>query len=478
MKKTTFLISLAVSLYSNGIQIRDEGQPKAYIYFKDKKVVKVTSSLEDAKEMEIAKYYGNSTFFHALPVTNGTCGTGGQGPYGLLSVVDKSKDKKTPASFCESKFTEMTNAKTGERVVWGLLTFGTALATYGTLHERAFSSQAMHDYIADSNIKDFEPLLKFCKGKNITLIRDFNFDDLLIDDESSNRINKLSADNIIIFDKSSNKWIYVDRDLNPNQLVAIWVKDIMEPRQLSPVTIPHMILDPFVPPVVELAKDEFETKSQYKARLDQAIKDREKIIVDNQKQYAKDIVERNKEVNRLREEYKKEIAVINIEQDEKQKKLAPQIEQYAKLAFLFTRKPISLTNPMYDAETGIMEVNVSVKPSYESKLITFKQNADEARYFKNNLHSVTTEAEYEDKNNTFRLKKLISKYDGKTYTYDTSIAEFPPERVTLDMNKKEGFKIVFTPEQESTMFTLQDNQFIQKKSISAKTSIKKKSSAN
>lgn len=463
MKKTSLLLSLVAVFYTSEI-----AATTAYIYLKDHKVVDIRKQKKyEHNGEEVVIYHGTSSYGNALSRFEGGCGT---------SIVG-SHSTDYDEEFCDSAFTKVKSltSETVVRAVYGAISFGILPVLAGTIHGRIFNDDLMQKYLKDSDVEIFEPYIT--DNRNIQIDRKFDIEDY-VDGKQLKVSDTLpsTVDDTMLFDKESNHWLYVNRTKSAEQLLVDWLSVLLKPRTLAPVSLPAMIAEPTFPPIVSLTKDEFETKVQFKGRVDKAIKEREKIIAEMKVQYGKDIIERNKNINLLREQYKKEIVLINKEQDIKKEKMDSIIKHYTKLAFLLSRKSSQLSNPIYDAEIGMMDVNITINPSFKNKQIVFKQSPENAKEFKSNLSLVKTETVYEMNENVFKLKSIITKYNGSEYIYQPLITDFKPEEVKPNFDAEKGLKISMTTEEETNMFMMQSNIFEQKK-VASETSFKNKSSS-
>ena len=454
MKKTALLLSLAAWIYAGNIQISNQGTPKSYVYFKDYKVSEISTNYRTPeKDEEVTKYYGNSIFYHAFPKEDGDCGT----------YLDGTKSGLYNELFCNSKFTESRTSiaiMAPARIVGAVLTLGASLLN-GTNHGVTFSSSIMKEYLNKSNFSEIEPLLK---DRNSLVLTNFNSDDFINDNQIKTTIALPSNDtNVLVLDKETKKWLYVDKSKSSEELVSSWLAEFTKPSTLKPVALPAEIAKPTLPPVMTLTKDEFETKAQFDGRVAQAMSEREAVIKKLQEQYRKDVEKRNKEVDHLREAYQEEIAVINKEQEAKKEKLKPIAEHYTKLAFLITTGKPQIANPVYDAETQQMYVDFSTGKSNQSKRIAFKQSPSDAKNLKTNFANTTAEATYEYHDNAIEFKAITVKFDGSKYLCSVSQSDFKPEAVRIAL---EDNKISFDAAEQAKMFALQNPNLVDSYKVS------------
>ena len=450
MKKTALLLSLAAWIYAGKIQIIDQGTPKSYVYFKDYKISEIRKEYRaPQKDEEVTKYYGNSTFWHPFSNNEAGCGMNAFG----------GRPEDYSELICNSSFTELKSAKDefAGRLFFGMVTLGVATVAMGTMHTNIFSPLAMKKYLDKSNISDFESLLG---GKQDTVVlTDFNNDDFIDDNQIKTTVALPSSDtNVLLLDKETKKWLYVDKSKSSEELVSSWLVEFTKPSALKPVILPAEIAKPTLPPVMTITKDEFETKAQFDGRVAQAMSEREAVIKKLQEQYRKDVEKRNKEVDHLREAYQEEIAVINKEQEAKKEKLKPIAEHYTKLAFLITTGRPHIANPIYDAETQQMYVDYyTTAKSSQAKRIAFKQSPSDAKNLKTNFANATAEATYEYHDNAIEFKAITVKFDGSKYLCSVSQSDFKPEAVRIAL---EDNKISFDAAEQAKMFALQNPNLV------------------
>ena len=454
MKKMLLLCSLAVSIYAGDIQIRNLGTPKSYIYFKDYKVSEIREDYRIPQEdEEVTKYYGDSTFWHILPIVEGGCGTG----------LGGEPDNQNPY-FCRTHFTALKSIG-GEiigRALVGVMSMGIGTVLEGNAHRNIFNEDSMKKYLEKSNFSEIEP---FVNNKDTLVVNSFDSDDYIDNNilKTTNALPK-SDKNLLLYDKETKQWLYIDKTKNSEDLVNKWLEVFSKPRTPEAVVLPNEIAKPELPPVETLTKDEFETKAQFDTRVAKAMSQREEVITKIQEQYRKDVEKRNKEIDKLRTDYQDEIAVINKEQNEKKEKLKPFAEHYTKLAFLLTAGTPTIANPIYDAETQQMYVDYSTDRSTQTKKIAFTVEPSEAKNIKINFSKSSAEATYEYLGNTVEFKKITVKYDGSKYLCKASASDFKPETIQIALKDN---KISFDADQQAKMFALQNPNLIDTYKVSS-----------
>ncbi len=281
-------------------------------------------------------------------------------------------NKKNPKE-CNSRYTKLDSTQIGDRLGVGLLTFLTPLLTGGTMHTVKFDHEEFIDSIYISNIETFRSELIhitsqydieggldviYLKQGDIKDQLDSKYESLLIDSSRKagvifieEKSNKLLA--ISIFDKFKNENLIESISLQISELLNALNKDNSLVLQYDDITpyIPDNIPLPRIPAIPVLVKDEFEKKSTFNKRVENAVAQREKEIRNLQRQYSLDVYERNNYIDNLQQSYKFYLAQKAEEKNELLKELKENITDLSKVLFLENTSGFQANNFKYDAES-------------------------------------------------------------------------------------------------------------------------------
>ncbi|MGE4398627.1 MAG: caspase family protein [Campylobacterales bacterium] len=456
MNKFATCLSIATCLLLESasaieVKIQDKGYPKAYVYFKDKKVTEIRQQYREPLDGEEAvKYYGGNSFGHTFSKLKATCGF----------YTSGSRAKDYDKNLCDSKFSESSVVgELGGRVIITAMTAGIATAVLGTLHSVKYNPTKLKEYIGDSDFDAYSQLV--ADGREFVVISDFDYEKFI---EQNNIKTNGALTNIktsaIVYDSVTKKNLFIDTQKSTQELVNEWMGNLLKPREPKAVTLPKEIEKPTLPKMPTLVKDEFETKAEFEARVNKAMSAREEAIAALQQKYRKDVEDRNIEVEKLKKAYQEEIAQINAEQEAKKEKLAPTIEHYTKLALLFSVGRPNISNPAYDAESQTMYVNFDTKKG--SSKVAFKIKPQEAKELKTKFDKTAVEARYEYLGSSFGLKGIEIAFGGEKYQASLTDKEFQPETIKVKLEDK---KVEFNSEQQAKMFALQNPNLIDKYQI-------------
>jgi len=345
-------------------------------------------SYNDGRPLEETFWVNSNGYFP--PVSPSTkdvkCGTGSL--FGWLSIFNvepfgiKDYDKQNPV-VCNSRFTEIDSTLMGARVAIGLVTFMTPLVTGGTIHTVKFDDDTFKEAVYISNIETFKKQLfdlthkyNIKGGLDVIYLEQGSVLDNLEDKYELLLNDKSKKAGIIFLEENTNRLLSInifDKYKNENLITSISLQirdllnDIARSNQymlkyddIVPY-IPAEISLPEIPPVPVLIKDEFETKSDFKKRVEKAVEEREKQIRDLQRQYSLDVFERNAYIDSLQRSYQQYLKQKSEEKINFLKELKNNIPLLSKVLFLENTSGYSAKDFKYNAETQRLYCNIYSK---------------------------------------------------------------------------------------------------------------------
>ena len=229
------------------------------------------------------------------------------------------------------------------------------------------------------------------------------------------------------------------------------------PPEIPKPTLPPEIKKPSLPPVIKLVRDDFETSSAFKLRVQREAKKREAELKKLQEQYRKDVQKRNDKIEELALAYNKAVQKRNEklkelqarhQEDLKRLKLYYKAQEKAAAKKLteFAAHAVSriygkprLLYKGYDADHETMRLLVTSSDGKNfQKDITMKIPIAEAKDLKEHLSKYTPKVLFDvsmvDKGSiNFSIKEISIRHKNKTYVANdtTSFATAAPVYVTI-----------------------------------------------
>jgi hypothetical protein len=238
----------------------------------------------------------------------------------------------------------------------------------------------------------------------------------------------------------------IDDYLKPRKPIDIQSK---MPEEVKKPLMPKEILLPQLPALPVLVKDEFETKSMFDKRVEEAITTRQLAISEIQKQYrlnvekrnltienlSKDykiaVSKRNEKIEKLQNEYNQDLKLIETELQTKRLEVQANTNQFIKLAFFAVMGEPYLINPRYDAETTTMYAELKTTGSDFSKLFSFQVGLNEAKSFKENIDKIKPSISFEITNGSIVLKDAKANNSQKDFVAILTEKDYQPEKVQV-----------------------------------------------
>jgi len=458
------------------IKISDYSNYKAYIN-KDNKITFIcisddcgyqTDSYMNGTPKEEVIYFGYDGYYPPIsPSTkNIKCGIGSLAGWIALFNVEPYKVKnytKIHPIICNTRFSKLDSTLMNFKITIGLITFGTALVTGGTLHTVKFDKDEFFNAIYESNLEIFKNKLLDDIGEyNLEYGIDFiyltpddiedslkdKYDTLLTDTAIKDGVIFLNDDTndllaIDIFDKYNTKnliksiSLQIEGILNQianNDLNVLKYSDIKE-------YIPPVIKLPTIPPAKKLKKSEFETTKQFNQRVKEAVKKREAMIRKLQREYSFAVFKRNTYIDNLQKAYKQYLENKIEEKNELLKELKQNIPVLSKVLFLENTSGYSAKNFRYDADNEKLYFTIFSKKYNFSQDVVSKIPIDDAKDIKlQNKFKIIPNIIV--KNNKLILKKfeILDTVTQNSYDVIYTNINFKPEIVTLEIKQKQHIK--------------------------------------
>ncbi len=227
--------------------------------------------------------------------------------------------------------------------------------------------------------------------------------------------------------------------------------------------IPPVIKKPELPSLPTLVKSQFEKKEMFDKRVQEAMDKRQLQINVLQETYRKDVEERNIIIEQLTLEYENDIEKIKEEQKQKKEKLPEKVMEFTRNAFFEVMGEPILENPVYDAETEIMYVDLKASNSDYQKRISLNIPLSIAEEFYSKINEVDPIAIYSIEDNSINLNQIKVNYNNEQYIATLTDEDFKPETIEVALEDK---KIDFDSEQQMNL-ELQNPNLIDTYRVSA-----------
>lgn len=194
---------------------------------------------------------------------------------------------------------------------------------------------------------------------------------------------------------------------------------------LSSTDIPASILEPELPVAPAIIKDQFETKTQFEARVETLREERQKQIANIQQKYRQDVEARNNKIRALQ-------ADANLRKDN----LENQKLQLVARAFRDVMgKPI-VTATSYDAENNQMHLLFKASNQDYQRNIVLNVPLEQAREVYANIEQLDLSLIYTYNNDQLELVNITGKYNKNQFSGDVAQSQYQPEALTVKLNDK------------------------------------------
>jgi Caspase domain len=230
------------------------------------------------------------------------------------------------------------------------------------------------------------------------------------------------------------------------------IDDYLIPRNPIEINsqIPNIVGKPELPDLPKLVKGQFETKAMFDERVRTAMNERLIHINELQEKYRANVEDRNRIIEKLTNEYEEDIEKIRNEQITKKEEISSKINEFSRRAFFEVMGVPILENPIYDAETEIMYVDLKASNAKYHKKLSLNVPLSNAETFFDNVkaeHAMPIVI-YSIENNSINLNQ-IKVYSDKEYYFATLTDEdFKPETIEVVLKDK---KIEFDSEKQMNL---------------------------
>lgn len=363
----------------------------AYKYFDEDKQEYVINTPDEDR---IWVYKNGFSANFSKYTENIQCGRGSMGGWlVVLPFIDMKNHNKNNPELCYSRFTTLDSTQIGQRVVVGLLTFGTSLVTGGNMHTVKFDATEFKEVIVNSNLDNYKNTL-FALSKKHRL--KYGFDVIYLDSgdiedslsEAYEKIKHSNArrDGVIFIDEQSKKILstilfkkYNKKSLIQNisnQLTQLF-EDLDTSSKKINITqndftqyIPAKIKKPKLPPLPKLIKDEFEKRAAFEKRVEAAVKKREKQISELQKKYDLEVFKRNEYIKNLEISYQNYLLNLEKNHSALKSELNENLNMLSRIFFVQNLNGFQAKDFSYDAESENLYFTIySLKKYFSQKVV-------------------------------------------------------------------------------------------------------------
>jgi len=189
------------------------------------------------------------------------------------------------------------------------------------------------------------------------------------------------------------------------------------------------ISQPNLPKPLGLTKDEFESKAEFSERV------------------AKETAKREAEIQRLQDEFRRDVEKRNSELEKRKANIEAKKKEFLFENFANVMGNPELENPIFDAETNTMYVDVKMSNAEWKKKVAIKMDDRQiAKSFKNGIDKATSKVAFEYENGGFILKNIDIDFEDKNLVATLNQKDFKPEKVAVTIeNKKVAFNELQNP---------------------------------
>ncbi len=199
--------------------------------------------------------------------------------------------------------------------------------------------------------------------------------------------------------------------------------------KLNDYLIIPTISQPTLPKPLNLVKDEFESKVEFKERI------------------AKETAKRESEIQKLQDEFRGKVDARNLEHENRKANIVAKKKEYLFDNFTLVMGNPILSNPIFDAETNTMFVDVAMSNAQWKKKVAIKmEDRNLAKNFKNNIYNTITRITFGYENDGFVLQNIELEFEDKNLVATLDKSDFKPEKVAVTIeNKKVAFNELQNP---------------------------------
>ncbi len=194
---------------------------------------------------------------------------------------------------------------------------------------------------------------------------------------------------------------------------------------LTIATIPS----PILPVSLNLTKDEFESKSEFKERV------------------TNETAKREAEIQKLQDEFRAKVEARNKELENRKANIETMKKEFLFDSFSSVMGNPKLENPTFDAETNTMYVDVVMSnANWKKKVAVRMEDRNLAKNFKNSVDNVTSKVTFNYENDGFVLQNIEVGFEKNNLVATLNEKDFQPEKVAVTIeNKKVAFNELQNP---------------------------------
>jgi len=347
-----------------------------------------------SKDDVILVYQNSFAPIFPLNTKNIQCGYGSQ--FGWLTLLDKDMLENHTLknrTICTSRFTKLDSTQIGERLVFGMVTFGTTFVSGGNMHTVKFDENEFKEAIIKSNLDKYQKEFFFVSlmpyhlknGLGVMYLKTGDIKNILNHKYKQLKNRCKPKDGLVFIDEDSKNILatiifeeYRHKNIIKN--ISEQIEDLLngikkstEKNLISKIDvlryIPPKVKKPSLPPVPKLIKDEFETKKEFNTRVYKAVKNREHKIKELQKKYDLDIIQRNAYIKNLETLYKSYLEDKAKNKNNLYQEVIKNLPMLSKLLFLQNIGGFKAENFSYDAETQNLYFSIYSPNRYYQKRV-------------------------------------------------------------------------------------------------------------
>lgn len=220
-----------------------------------------------------------------------------------------------------------------------------------------------------------------------------------------------------------NKSISCIKSDNPIELVGA-VASYYESKYfaISMSDIPAEIPEPDLPVVPEIIKDQFETKTEFKERVNQISQQRQLTVNNIQEKYRQRVEQRNESIKTLQNAINK-----------KRELIGDNNTQFVAQAFRDVMGKPVLTAKSYDAENQKMYVNFKSANQNYNRDIVLNVPTDKARETYKNIERLDLALIYSVSDSQIELVDIAATYQNNKFIGDIATTNYQPETITVTL---------------------------------------------
>ncbi len=199
--------------------------------------------------------------------------------------------------------------------------------------------------------------------------------------------------------------------------------------KLNDYLIIPTISQPTLPKPLNLVKDEFESKAEFSERV------------------VNTTAKRESEMQKLQDEFRAKVEARNKELESRKANIVAKKKEYLFENFALVMGNPILSNPIFDAETNTMFVDVAMSNADWKKKVAIKmEDRNLAKNFKNSIDNATSKVTFEYENDEFILQNIEVEFEKNNLIATLDKSDFTPEKVAVIIeNKKVAFNELQNP---------------------------------